>query len=133
MRSVPLLIASWVGLLASSAGATPPVIGGTSVPEGRWRDVAAVLFDGEQACTGVLIAPSVVMTAVHCIDTSLDSVLIGTNSLSRPSAGETIDVARRISYPGDKYDVAILILERESTMPVRLLATGWAQSEIVDG
>ena len=109
-----------------------PVIGGTDVPDGAWRDVAAVLFGGQQGCTGVLIAPTVVLTASHCLDRDLDAVLIGTNSLARPSAGERIDVAQQIDGPG-AYDVAMLILERPSSQPVRKLATGWVQSQVVDG
>ncbi len=110
-----------------------PVMGGSAVPEGRWRDATAVLFDGQQGCTGVLIAPTVVMTAAHCIDSSLDAVLIGTNSLARPSAGETITVSRRLTFPGGAYDVAIVILSQPSTIEPRLLATGWVQSDIVNG
>lgn len=114
------------------APAATPVIGGTDVPSGEWRDVAAVLFDGQQGCTGVLIAPTVVLTADHCRDPLLDAVLIGTNSLARPSAGERIDVVQQIAGPG-AYDVALLLLERPSSLPVRKLATGWVQSQIVDG
>ncbi len=110
-----------------------PVMGGSAVPEGKWRDAAAVLFDGQQGCTGVLIAPTVVMTAAHCIDGTLDAVLIGTNSLARPSAGETITVTRRVVFPGNSYDIAIVILSQPSTIEPRKLATGWAQSDIVNG
>ncbi len=111
----------------------PPVVGGVDVPEGKWRDTAAVNFRGEAGCTGVLIAPTVVMTAAHCIDNTLDSVLLGTNSLARPELGELIPVERRVTYPGNKYDVAIVTLQQPSTIPPRLLATGWAQSDVVDG
>src|SRR5689334_6555089 len=116
-----------------NTGAVAPVIGGSAVPEGKWRDAAAVLFGGQQGCTGILIAPSVVMTAAHCIDSTLDKVLIGTNSLAKPSIGETINVSRRLAYPQGKYDVGIVILANPSTITPRLLATGWAQSDIVDG
>lgn len=122
-----------IGQPPPDTGAVAPVIGGSAVPEGKWRDAAAVLFGGQQGCTGVLVAPAVVMTAAHCIDGSLNAVLIGTNSLARPSAGETISVSRRITYPGSKYDIAIVILAQPSTITPRLLATGWAQSEIVNG
>jgi MYXO-CTERM domain-containing protein len=142
------LAALFVALLASPAlagtgegpqqplpdtGASAPVMGGSSVPEGKWRDTAAVLFGGQQGCTGVLIAPTVVMTAAHCIDSTLNAVLIGTNSLARPSLGETITVSRRLSYPQNKYDIAIVILAQPSTIAPRRLATGWAQSDIVNG
>ncbi len=110
-----------------------PVMGGSAVPEGKWRDATAVLFDGQQGCTGVLIAPTVVMTAAHCIDSSLNAVLIGTNTLAAPSRGETINVTRRIQYPQQKYDVAIVLLAQPSTIAPRLLASGWVQSDIVNG
>jgi MYXO-CTERM domain-containing protein len=111
----------------------PPVLGGTDVPKGKWRDAAAVMFGGQQGCTGVLIAPTVVMTAGHCIDSQLNAVLVGTNSLARPEDGEMLQVERRIVFPGDKYDVAIVTLQQPSTIAPRLLATGWVQSDVVDG
>lgn len=116
-----------------NTGTVAPVMGGSAVPEGKWRDTAAVLFGGQQGCTGVLIAPTVVMTAAHCIDGTLNAVLLGTNSLAKPSIGETITVSRRLTYPGGKYDVAIVILSQPSTIAPRLIATGWAQSDIVNG
>lgn len=131
---VSLLALPLLARLASPAVAGPaPVIGGSAVPEGAWRDAAAVMFDGQQGCTGVLIAPSVVMTAAHCIDSSLDGVLLGTNSLARPAVGELRGVSRRVAYPGSSYDVGLVILSEPSTIAPRLLATGWAQSDIVDG
>jgi MYXO-CTERM domain-containing protein len=133
-RLAVLLFAVALAVAVSPAFASPaPVIGGSAVPEGKWRDVAAVLFDGQQGCTGTLIAPSVVMTAAHCIDNTLDKVLIGTNSLARPSLGEMITVERRLAYPQGKYDVGIVILSTPSGIAPRLLATGWAQGDIVDG
>lgn len=116
-----------------SSDTVAPVMGGSAVPEGKWRDTAAVLFGGQQGCTGVLIAPTVVMTAAHCIDGTLDAVLIGTNSLAKPSLGETITVSRSLTYPGGTHDIAFVVLSQPSTVTPRLLATGWAQSEIVNG
>lgn len=121
------------GPMPPAGDTATPVIGGSAVPEGKWRDAAAVMFDGQQGCTGVLIAPTVVMTAAHCIDGSLDAVLIGTNSLARPSAGEMLTVSRRVAFPGSSYDIGIVILSQPSAIAPRLLATGWAQSDIVDG
>ncbi len=114
------------------AGAVAPVLGGSDVPEGKWRDTAAVLFGGEQGCTGVLVAPTVVLTAAHCIDSTLDAVLVGTNSLARPGAGETLRVARRVQFPSTAYDLGLLVLEQPSTIPPRRLATGWIQDQIVN-
>ncbi|MEZ4400356.1 MAG: trypsin-like serine protease [Kofleriaceae bacterium] len=140
------LLVAWllvpVAAAAAPGGAPPPppavtpaatpVIGGENVPAGMWRDVAAVLFGGQQGCTGTLVTPTLVLTADHCRDPQLDAVLIGTNSLARPGDGERIRVIEQLAGPG-AFDVALLVLERPSTIAPRLLATGWAQSQIVDG
>lgn len=112
-----------------------PVIGGADAPAGKWPDVAAVNFAGQQGCTGTLIAPTVVLTAGHCNGTDLDSVIIGTSSLARAAEGETITVAKRIEYPSSQttIDVTALVLSRASTREPRKIATGWASLEIKNG
>ncbi|MGE0872194.1 MAG: trypsin-like serine protease [Kofleriaceae bacterium] len=109
-----------------------PVVGGTSSPAGKWPDVAAVRFDGQQGCTGTLIAPTVVLTAGHCIASDLDSVLIGTSSLARPQEGEVISVIDRIEYPSSSssYDLGVLILAYPATHSPRPIASGWARFDI---
>ncbi|HEU4730950.1 MAG TPA: trypsin-like serine protease [Kofleriaceae bacterium] len=126
-----------------ASGAEAPVIGGHDATAGKWPDVAAILFPGSGGeaakCTGVLIAPTVVMTAGHCYDPSgtllPDNVLIGATSLDRPEDGETIAIQRGIVFPDAESteDVAVLVLARASTRPPRRLATGWARPEIADG
>jgi len=140
----PLAVAT---LLAAGAAAAAPgddiapagprvaptaVIGGADVPAGQWRDVAAVLVERQQFCTGVLVAPRAVLTADHCRDLGPDEVLLGTSSLARPSAGEFIRVAEVVPGPPG-FDVALLVLERAASLPPRRLATGWARTGIVDG
>lgn len=121
--------------LALADGGAAPVIGGDDAPAGKWPDVAAVNFDGQQGCTGTLIAPTWVLTASHCEDSALDSVLIGTSSLARPNEGETINVVRQIAYPNgfNTFDVMLLELDHASTRAPRTIATGWARHDIADG
>lgn len=143
MRSLPVLaVLLGAGVAAAAPGdaptaprATPDpaaIIGGSDVPAGQWRDVAAVLSNRQQYCTGVLIAPRVVLTADHCREVVADEVLLGTNSLARPSAGEFVGVAAVVPGPG-AFDVALLLLDRDADVPPRRLATGWARSGVVDG
>lgn len=44
------------------------VVGGTVVPDGMWPDAALLLENGPPLCTGTLIAPTVVLTAGHCLE-----------------------------------------------------------------
>lgn len=147
---VPLVLASLAiapaapRVLASEGGAQPAVsreilvahpkvVGGSPVSVGDWPDCAAALSVGSLWCTGVLVAPDVVLTAGHCI-AGLTEVYLSTWDLDE-IPGEVISVVQEIAYPNwsSTYDIGILILESPSTIPPRLLAHGCAQEFIVDG
>src|SRR5687768_15901989 len=103
-----------------------PVIGGTAAPAGKWPDTVAVMWGGEQGCTGTLVAPTVVVTAGHCVaDGAPDQVMIGASALSRPSEGEIINVMRAIEYPNSwtTVDAGILILAQPSKFAPRTIAS----------
>jgi len=125
-------------LVPAAAYAAPaPVVGGTTVPDGKWPDVAAVLYaqlDGtdQQACTGTLVAPTIVLTAGHCNDPTLDNVWLGTVSLASGS-GEVIGVVDGLDYPDLTIDVTVLVLAQPAQEQPRALATGWASFDIVNG
>lgn len=124
--------------LTASAGptGTAPVIGGSAAPAGKWPDAAGILWGGEQACTGTLIAPNLVLTAGHCVEGGApDAVLLGATAKSRPEEGETINVMRSIPYPDSQatVDAAVLVLAQNATTPPRKIATGWARADIVNG
>ena len=111
------------------------ILGGTNAPAGKWPDVVAVRAGNSQFCSGTLIAPNVVLTAGHCNDTTLNNVLIGTTSLSRPSEGEVINVTKKIEYQNSQRtaDLLVLVLERASKFAPRAIATGWARGDIKNG
>jgi secreted trypsin-like serine protease len=137
MRVAVVALVSLFPLVANADPGAKPVIGGTDAPLGKWPDVAAVYTTDGLECTGTLIAPTVVITAGHCVDPMFPftNVLIGTNSLINRQAGETINITRFVEYPDSQttFDVAILILERASTREPRKLASGWAGLEIKNG
>jgi uncharacterized protein (TIGR03382 family) len=137
MRRIALFLGGFLGLLApATAGAEAPIIGGDDAPAGKWRDVAAVNDPaGDQGCTGTLIAPTVVLTAQHCLDINPAAVVIGTTSLARPSEGEVIPVLRDVGYPNGfrSFDVGVLVLQRASTIEPRKIASGWASVDIKNG
>jgi endonuclease G len=127
--------AVWLIPTIAVAGPHAPVIGGSAAAPGTWPDVAAVMFAGSADCTGTLVAPTVVITAGHCNDPTLDAVLIGTSSLARPGDGETIPVVQRIEYPSSwtSIDVTVLVLARPAIEPPRPIASGWVRYDIVNG
>lgn len=75
----------------SGHGIRPAIVGGNDVLQGRHPYVASVQFrqdgedQGQHYCGGALVAPSVVLTAAHCvefIDTSSESASAGLVSLT---------------------------------------------------
>lgn len=119
----------------AAAETNEAVIGGAVSPAGKWPDCAAILFSGQQACTGTLIAPNVVMTAGHCVigGPAPDHVLVGANVLSRPQDGETLAVQKAIEYPSSQtsIDVGILLLSQSSTkVTPRPIGSGWERFDI---
>jgi MYXO-CTERM domain-containing protein len=116
------------------------IVGGHQAPAGTWPDIVALPFEGSSDsvyCTGTLIAPTVVLTAGHCViePPPPGNVLIGADSLAQPAAGELIDIAAIHEYPDSQNteDLAVLILASPSTHAPRMIATGWAAADILDG
>lgn len=99
------------------------VVGGAQVAAGGWLDAAGIIEGNGVVCTGVLVAPNLVLTAGHCSG-NIDAVILGTNDYT--TGGETIRVTREIAYPQwwQSYDAAILVLERDSTIQPRMIADG---------
>jgi len=113
------------------------VIGGSASPAGKWPDAVAVMWDGDQACTGTLVAPNVVVTAGHCVagGDPPNQVLVGASALSRSSEGQMINVMKAIEYPSSwsTVDAGILILAQPATTTPRAIASGWAKFDIQNG
>lgn len=99
-----------------------PVVGGTPVSPGTWPDVVLVVAP-EALCTGTLIAPDVVLTAGHCIDTHPAEVVVDTVDYGKPG-GETIEVKSATAYPDwqHSYDVGVLMLDHAAAPKPRAVA-----------
>ncbi len=101
------------------------VVGGKDAPAGHWPDTAAVFFGAEQGCTGVLIAPDLVLTAGHCAG-GITHVLLDT--IDYTQGGEKIEVVETIVQQNwsRTYDLSLLILAEESSVEPRVIAQGCA-------
>ena len=119
-------------LLSSIALADPspldpaPIIGGTTVPLGRWPDAVAVLGRNAE-CTGTLIAPDVVLTAGHCIEMNPIEVIVGSVDLGEPG-GDVIKVKSSRAYPDweHHYDVGVVILDHVARARPRAIVSSCA-------
>jgi secreted trypsin-like serine protease len=100
-----------------------PVVGGTPVAPGEWPDVVLVVAPNA-ACTGTLVAPDVVLTAGHCIETHPALVLVDNVDYGAPG-GEVIRVTSAIAYPDwqHHYDVGVLVLEHAAAAKPRAIAS----------
>ena len=133
------MIAVALGTLAAWAGPGPgpsaAVVGGAPAAEGAWDDAVALYSPADQfACSGVLVAPDVVLTAGHC-GANLGGAVVGTTNLRR--GGQRIPIERSIVHP-DYYttlDAAILILEHpvEDIAPRPLALDCIAQDYVTAG
>jgi hypothetical protein len=110
-----------------------PVVGGQPAADGSWPGVAALYSVGETlACTGVLIAPDLVLTAGHC-GFSIEEVELGSNELGQ---GERIAVTSSVVHPDyfTTFDAAVLQLERPaSEAPAPLAVDCISEDWLTDG
>ncbi|MEE1754488.1 S1 family peptidase [Streptomyces sp. SP18CS02] len=116
------------------------IIGGVEQPDNAYPWMAALLSKGSgsakdrQFCGGSLIAPTVVLTAAHCVaDTDAKGleVAVGRTVLSNKKQGQLRDIAGVYAHPrylkGDEsFDLALLELAKPITniAPVKMPTAG---------
>lgn len=143
-----------LALIASATAVAAPlqqrIIGGVPAMQGLLPSAAFVAYvDGStvSVCTGIVVAPTVVLTAAHCamdlttrtLDHAFDYVIAtGNIDVSNPAAVQVSGVSQVLVNPGLQFnaafsgDAALLILTRPTTVPAMpLLDPG--HSNLVQG
>jgi secreted trypsin-like serine protease len=133
MRNIILITLLSISSASFAGGIDSPVVGGTTVPVGEYPDVALVVAP-MALCTGTLIAPDVVLTAGHCIDTNPKEVLIGSVDYTQQT-GEVIPVKSATAYPSwdSQFDVGVLVLDHDSKAKPRPIAAACTAKQLAVG
>jgi len=108
---------------------TEEIYGGGQVEPGEWPDTAALVDSWGPFCTGTLIAPTVVLTAGHCLTEGAPThVVLDTHSLE---GGERVAVADAEIYPRSQstYDIGLVFLQTSAETEPRTLALGCAAED----
>lgn len=104
------LVAFAVGVLSAPASA----ITNGALDGNRHPYVGALVVDGQPACSAVLVSPTVVVTAGHCV-ASAATVSVGFDSTLDPSSpGLSTGTPHVDTTPGS--DLAVVVLDRAATV-----------------
>ncbi|MCB9685377.1 MAG: serine protease [Alphaproteobacteria bacterium] len=124
----------WLLAHPALADRPAPIVGGAPAAPGDWPDVVALYTIGDSVgCTGILVAPDLVLTAAHCV-AGLSRVVVGTTDLT--SGGRTVGVASVTSHPNpyQELDVALVQLAEVVTdIEPRLLMRDCLVDALADG
>lgn len=99
------------------------IIGGDTVPPGGFLSCVCIGTATQWMCTGVLVAPRVVLTAAHC-GGDITRVMVGGNLVTPFVNGRIVNVRRVVVHPEyrrNENDINVVILAEDANVPpVRL-------------
>jgi secreted trypsin-like serine protease len=124
----------------ASGGAQASIVGGTAAASEEWPWAAFVLAANAKGegftCTGTVVAPTLILTAAHCVQDIVTgkktpigqyAVVTGSPDVRDPTLRQLSTVSRTILYPNfNRFkvhgDAALLVLTTPTTAPAVALA-----------
>jgi endonuclease G len=103
------------------------IVGGNRVQTGAVPSCVCIGDATQWFCTGVVVAPQVVLTAAHC-GATITRILIGDEATPNLK-GRIVPVRRAVIHPGyradpsNENDINVLILDAQASVPPALFAT----------
>jgi hypothetical protein len=129
IRRVCLTTTAIVAAGAVTVGVAQAISGGTSVPEGMYPFIARITLDAK-ACSGVLVAPSWVLTSSSCLTPALSgaptqaaTVAVGGNVNLATGAGHVTKITKVVRRTDREVVLAKLENEATGVQPIALSAT----------
>jgi secreted trypsin-like serine protease len=135
-----LALLALAGPAQASPGASASIIGGTTATSEEWPWTAFILAANAKgegfSCTGTVIAPTLVLTAGHCVEDIVTGkktppseyvVVTGSSDVRDSTVRQLAKVSRTIVYPHfNRFkvhgDAGILVLRTATTAPAIALA-----------
>lgn len=112
------------------------IVGGAPAPLGAWPDAAAIYVNASFSCSGVLVAPDVVLTAAHCLGNPYlqKHVVLDTVDHTTGTTPILVEAAYGHDDPFNTYDVAAFVLsEPAPVQPRRILQDCLAEDYLREG
>jgi secreted trypsin-like serine protease len=128
------------GSAEASPGARASIVGGTTALSEEWPWAAFILAADQKgegfSCTGTVIAPTLVLTAGHCVEDIVTGrktpiaqyvVVTGSRDIRDPALRQVSRVSRAIVYPNfNRFkvhgDAGLLVLATPTSVPAVALA-----------